>query len=236
MATRDGNLFGILGVKHDIGVDDWKVELALDRDPWTMTGFTPPAPPPAAHTSTQTFDCTKDSMLASPNMGAGKATRLPVGLWSGTKFRALIQFDLDWAHTPKKVVKAELLLDTAGQDVCAYGSSPQMYIDRVTGSWNEGSSGGDGPPWTFNTSNAVVYPGPSVTSSGRVTANVTNSQNAAVTIAMTTICRAWADGSPNRGIRLISTNEASTTRTIEFYSDEYSTSSRRPQLRVTYEW
>ena len=236
IASRDGVLYGILGVRHTIGVDDWTVDLTLDRDPWTMTGGTAPTPPPAAHTSTQTFDCSKDTLLASPNMGAGKSTRLPVGLWSGTKFRALIQFDLDWAHTPKKVIKAELLLDTAGQDACAYGSSPQIYIDRVTGSWNEGSSGGDGPPWTFNTSNAVVYPGPSATSSGRVTANVTNAQNAAVTIAMTTITRAWAGGSPNRGIRLMSTNENSTTRTIEFYSDEHGTASRRPQLRVEYEW
>ena len=96
--------------------NDWTVTLLLDRDPWTMTGSSQPVPPTPAKTTTQTFLCSKDALLASADMGAGKSTRLPVGYYSGTKYRALIQFDLDWAHTPKKVVLAELLLDTAGQD------------------------------------------------------------------------------------------------------------------------
>jgi hypothetical protein len=239
MAQQDGELFAILGVRQRVSVGDWSVELALDRDPWTMTGAgVPPVVPAPARKTTQTFLCDIDALLASPNMGAGKATRLPVG-WNGSvKFRALIRFQLAWAHTPKKVLEADLELDTAGQDVVAYGGSPQIQIDRITGSWSEGSSGGDGPPWTFNTQNAVVYPGPAVTSSGRVTLNVSSGENVALdNIGLTAITAAWAGGAANRGIRIISTNESSTSRTTEFYSSEYGGSStRRPRLRVTYEY
>jgi PKD repeat protein len=236
MAQMDGQLFCVMGVRHGVTLDEWTVTLLLDRDPWTMTGSSQPVPPTPARTTTQTFECSKDALLASPDMGAGKSTRLPVGYYSGTKFRALIQFDLAWAHTPKKVTLSELLLDTAGQDAVAYGSNPQIQIDRITGSWSEGGSGGSGPPWTYSTANAVVYPGPSITSAGRKLFNVTNNENTALTLAMTEITRAWADGSSNRGIRIISQDEGSSSRTIEFYSREHSTSSRRPQLRVTYEY
>lgn len=235
MVSLNGQLYAVIGIGHNVTLDGWELELALDRDPWTMTGSVPPVTPPTVKTRTQTFSCNADALLASPNMGAGKSTRHAVGLWSGTKFRALYKFGLSYADAPTKIVSAKLRLWTAGQDMCAYGSTPQVHVDRVTGEWSAGSYGGDGPPWMYSTTNAVVYPGPSCTSTGRRSANVTNNETTLVELDITAIVQAWANGSANRGVRIISQNESSTSRTIEFHSQE-SSSSRRPQLVVTYQY
>lgn len=236
MASLQGALYGILGIGHRVTLDGWEVELSLDRDPWTLTGTVPPVTPPVVKTRTQTFAVSKDALLASPNMGAGKSTRNAVGLWSGTKFRMLVQFDMSYASKPTKITSAKLRLWTAGQDMCGYGATPQVHVDRVTGSWSEGSYGGGGPPWVYSTTNAVVYPGPSCTSTGRRSANVPSGEQQLVELDITAIVSSWQQGSANKGVRVISQNESSTSRTTEFHTSESPTTSRRPQLVVTYQY
>lgn len=237
MAALGGGLYGILGVSHRVTLDGWQVELELDRDPWSLTGAgTPPVTPPVVKQRTQTFACSKDALLASPNMGAGRSTRNAIGLWGGVRFRGLFQFDLAYTDKPTRIVSAQLRAYTAGQDMCGYGGSPQVYVDRVTGSWSEGSYGNGGPPWMFSTSNAVVYPGPSCTTSGRRTQSVPSSEQTLVQLTITAIVQAWANGSANKGVRIMSTDEGSTSRTTEFHTSESPTTSRRPELVVTYEY
>lgn len=203
---------------------------------WEQAETPPPTeppvePPPDTHQETRTYAATKDTRAArtdgGSNYGSGTEGELPVGAWQGWRNRAFIDFaDIPWTKVVS-VDKCILNLDTSSQVNVGFGSSPKVKVQRVTESWSEGSSSSP------SSGNATVYPGPSMTSSGAVTKSITESENAAVSIDITAIARAWFGGSSQHGVGIISAGEDSTTYTTEFWSRENSTSSKRPSLSLT---
>lgn len=197
-------------------------------------------------TSTKTLTASADATVAlsGSNLGGGADAHLPVGLYSGFTYRSLAKFSLSWTGV-SKIVSARLYLRTSDQNHLAFGSTPRMKIQRLTTSWSEGSVSSDGAG-SWSGSNAVVYPGPSATSTDEVdTGTITRSENTWVSYDITGIVEAWApstvqahDGTPgggqtNNGLRLVSFDEASTSRTTEFYSRNGSTGD--PYIKLTYQ-
>jgi hypothetical protein len=164
--------------------------------------------------------------------GAGAEANSPAGAYQGWQNRILIGLTADFTGAVS-VVKAVLRLRTSTQDNVAFGTNPKVRVQRLTASWSEGSSS------TPSSSNAVVYPGPSATSTGEVTAAVTRSENATVDIDVTALVRAWApptaggSGATNYGIRIIGYTETNDAYTTEFGTDDNGTTSHRPQLILT---
>lgn len=187
-------------------------------------------PPPGTHQETRTYNATKDTRAAKDsggnNLGSGTEGELPVGSWQGWRNRAFIDFaDIPWS----KVVSVDeciLNLDTSTQVNIGFGSSPKVYVDRVTESWSEGTASSP------SGSNATKYPGPACSTSGRATKAVTGAENTAVSINITAIARAWFGGSAQHGVRIISAGEDAPKYTTEFWSRENSTSGKRPSLTL----
>jgi Carbohydrate binding domain len=194
-----------------------------------------PTPPPNTQQVVRVYNATKDSRAArtsgGSNYGSGTEGELPVGAGSGWRNRAFIDFTgINWSDV-QQLVKAEVTLRTSTQVNLAFGSSPKSIFKRITGSWSEGSASSP------SGSNALVYPGPSVTDSGSVSKSITRSQSTDVVIDVTAIVKAWApaaiggSGQTQRGIAIFSAGEDSTTYTTEFLSRE--ASSGKPVLRIT---
>lgn len=207
-----------------IPANEWVDEAPLPPDP-------PTEPPPATHVETRTYAATKDTRAAQTsggsNYGSGTEGELPVGSWQGWRNRAFIDFaDIPWSKVVS-VDKCILNLDTTTQVNLGFGSAPKVIVARVTASWSEGSLSSPG------SGNSTVYPGPSCTTSGQVTKTVTGSENAAVSIDITAIARAWFGGSAQHGVRIISAGEDSDKYSTEFWSRENSTSGKRPSLSLT---
>jgi len=197
----------------------------------------PPEPPviPPVNTQqvTRTYDCLKDARLAlsgSLEGGNGLDTTIPIGYINGTKNRAVLGFQsIPWTKVVS-VDKAELLLTVGSESCGAFGSSPKISVARLTGSFTEGTYD---VACGFGSSNAVVYPGPSVTSSGKVTASMPASSGSKKTIVITEIARAWFGGQKQNGLKLNSAGEDSGSYTTSIYSRHHGTVGNRPQLRLT---
>jgi hypothetical protein len=116
-----------------------------------------------------------------------------------------------------------------------FGSNPKVRVQRITTAWSEGTSS------TPSAGNAVVYPGPSRTSTGEVVASVTRSENATEDIDVTGLVNQWlpiaagGGGQVNRGLAIIGYTEASTSYTTEFDSDDFATAGSRPELIIVVE-
>lgn len=200
---------------------------------------TPPDPePPPTTRVTRTYAATKDSRLArtsgGANYGSGTEGQLPVGAGSGWRNRALVDFaSIPWGDVVR-VVSARLLVTTSSQVNVGFGSSPKVEVRRITGTWSEGSASSP------SGSNAVVYPGPSTTTTGAKQSSVTRSEGARVGLDCTAIVRAWAPkavegggGATKYGLALYSPGEDSTTYTTEFLSRETSGTASDPLLELT---
>ena len=187
---------------------------------------------------TRSVVSTKSALVARSNvgtyLGAGAATDLPVGLYSGYIYRSLVEFVPNFANVTK-LVSATLRLQTSTQVRIAFGSSPKVRVQRITTAWTEGTSS------TPSASNAVVYPGPSRTSTGEVVAAVTRSENATQDIDVTGLVNQWlplaagGGGQVNRGLAIIGYTESSTSYTTEFDSDDFATAGSRPELVIVVE-
>jgi len=193
----------------------------------------PIEPPPGTTTAVRTYACTKDARLAhssSLDAGNGTDTNLPVGWISPYRNRAVLGFAaIPWAGVVS-VDKAELLL-TVGSNSCgAFGGSPKVTVSRLTGAFSEGSYSAT---CGFGTSNAVVYPGPSSTSSGAVSKTISKTTGTDIVIDITTIVRAWFSGQSQHGLQIKSAGEDSSTYTTAFYSRHHGTTGNRPSLRLT---
>jgi hypothetical protein len=195
-----------------------------------------PEPPPTTRV-TRTYACTKDSRLhrtsGGAEYGSGTEGQLPVGYWSGTKNRALLDFaTIPWTDVVK-VVSARLLVTTSSQVNVGFGSAPKVEARRITGSWSEGSASSP------SSGNAVTWPGPSVTTSGAKQTAITRSENNREAVDVSSIVRAWAptaaggSAATKRGIALYSPGESSGTYTTEFLSRETSGSASDPVLELT---
>jgi hypothetical protein len=196
----------------------------------------PPIPPPDPwHTETRTYVATSDALIAltsgGSKYGAGAATTLPVGAWSGWTYRSLVQLPaIPWTKV-RRIASATLILTTSDQVRIGFGSSPTIELKRITGSWSAGSASSP------SGSNAVVWPGPAVT--GSVYANVSKSENATVRIRCDALVLPWAPpaiGGANaaqRGIALYP-GSGSGADTSEFWPVERG-GGARPTLELVLE-
>jgi len=233
----------VVGASVRITEAGWSFEFVttIPRAEWEQVEpppVIPPEPPPNPyHTETRTYIATSDALLAltsgGAQYGAGAADSLPVGVWSGWTYRGLIQFPtIPWTKI-RSVVSATLRLQTSSQVRVGFGSSPTIELRRITGSWSAGSSSSP------SGGNAVVYPGPSTTTTGLVRANVTTAQNAAVAIRVDAIARAWApaaaggSAAAQRGIALYP-GSGGGADTTEFWPVEKG-GSARPTLDLVLE-
>lgn len=190
----------------------------------------PPEPPAGTHRVTRYYDCIKDCRVAltssGAKYGAGAQTELPVGSYQDWRNRVFLDFDQINFGDVVTVEKCVLELDTSTQEFVAFGSAPKIAVKRVTEGWSEGTA------TSPSSSNATVYPGPSVSSSGVKTAQVSGSENAAANIDITAIGRAWQGGSVQQGVGLFSAGEDAPKYTTEFWGRAAGTTSRRPRLKL----
>jgi hypothetical protein len=193
----------------------------------------PIEPPPNTTTVVRTYACTKDARLAhssSLNAGNGQDINLPYGWISPYRNRVVLGFaSIPWSKVVS-VDKAELLCMTGAETCGAFGGDPKVVISRLTGSFSEGSYNVN---CGFGTSNAVVYPGPSITSSGAVTSPMPNNPNNSKSIDITAIVRAWFGGQPQHGLMIKSAGEDSSKYTGAIYSRHHGTVANRPSLKLT---
>jgi len=203
---------GLIGARLGVTPLGWRFRLAtlISRVAWedvTPEPPEPPIPPPDPwHVETRTYIATSDALVTltsgGAKYGAGAATSLPFGTWQGWTYRSLLKFPaIPWTKV-RAVQSATLKLQTSTQVRIGFGGSPKSDIRRITSDW---SAGGSSSP---SSGNAVVWPGPNTTSSGAVTGSFGTSQNAAKSIRVDAIVRAWApssaggSGAAQYGIRL----------------------------------
>jgi hypothetical protein len=190
---------GVIGATVGVTPGGWRWRLTsmisrLDWDAITPEPPEPEVPPPDPwHVETRTYIATSDALIAltsgGAKYGAGAASTLPVGSWSGWQYRSLVKFpSIPWSKV-RAVRTATLKVQTTTQVRVGFGSSPKCQVRRITGSW---SAGGASSP---SGSNAVVWPGPTTTSTGAVTSSLPTGQNAAKSITVTALARAWAPAS-----------------------------------------
>ena len=159
----------------------------------------------------------------SLNQGAGASDYNPWGTSGGYTFRTLIGFSYSLSGITA-IDKAVLWVRLSGQHYVAFGSDPTCYIDLITEAWSEGSSS------ALSTGNAVVYPGPSVSTSNRVTKHTGNAEGDWVGIVVTGLIRqAFASG-VFHGLRLIAPGSSSSD-VGEIYSDD---TTSEPYLDIDY--
>ena len=234
--TYEGDTWQVMSVQHDASASGWTVTITADVSQNAMAGSadpTPTDPPSTLTTSTATYTSTKSATVFEGGGGNGAGDYLPVGLYSGYKHRALIDFDVVWPANFDSVKKATLTLTTSGQAWVAFGSSPKFYVRKVTESWSEGTFNAAAPS-QYSSGNAVNWSNqPNSTATNAVLKSISTSTNNEITVDITDIAQAWHDDGVVRGVKLISNNEGSTTNTIEFWSDDAGTSSKRPKLTIT---
>lgn len=191
-------------------------------------------------TKTFTLACTADARLREPNQGAGASSALPVGLASGADYRSILKFAMpNWSGEGiRRITAAKVRLFHSTQVYVARGSSPRVKVWRVLSNWSEGSADG------LSSSNAVRWDNmPTRTASEEAdSGTLSTSDTATIDIGILTMARKWAPtsvesggGQTHYGVLLVAYDEASTTRTDEFWSSEYGTSGKRPVLILTVE-
>lgn len=227
----------------------WRLVTALSRVEWDSVSPTPPDPIPPNpsrpyHTETRVYACTRDTLLAltsgGSKYGAGASSTLPVGVWQGWTYRAVLGFATVPFGTPgaageiRAVKAARLNVRSSTQVRVGFGSSPKVKARRITASWSEGSSSSPG------SGNATVWPGPSTTSSGETTGTLPTGQNVEKDLTVTEIVRAWApaaiggSGAAQHGIALYEYG-SSTANTGEVWPRENGTAGARPELSIDVE-
>ena len=208
----------------------WSIALGtyVTAAEWTDAEVIPPDPPdpepPATQTVVRTYSVNRDSRAflssSGQKLGSGVEHELPVGAWAGGKNRAFLGFaTINWSDVVE-YVGCELRIFTSDQVNIGFGSSPKVRIKRVTGPWSEGSASSP------TTGNALVWPGPSVTSSGERVVDVSDDENDLQILSINNLARAWAptaaggSAAKNHGIAIYSYAENTESRTTEFYSRE----------------
>lgn len=197
--------------------------------------------------ATKDFACSKEQSVADfsgSNRGNGNDDHAPIGLWSGTVFRELLQFDHDWTGV-YQITKAELVLTRTGGVHVGIGGAPKIVGRRNTEGWSR--DGGSENSWSAA---AATHYGnqPASTSTGAASLLLpATSAGGTTKLDVTDIIEALApatvlrrDGTPgggatntNRGIKLLSDDEGTNNRTCEFYSMR-APAGKRPFIRLTY--
>lgn len=233
LVTFEDDIWQVMTVSHDVsgGGSDWTVTItaditqsliAGDEDPPTTTD---PDPTPGTRTITRTYTSAKSGVGYRSSGGAqygnGADGYLSVGYYQGTRARSFIAHPtINWASDFPgfiRVKNATLDLRTSGQVRVAFGSHPKVYAQRITQAWTQGST-------TYpNDANggALTWPGPSRTSTGQTLRSLTRATDKDVSLNVTDIVQAEHDSGNQYGVALISANEASSSNTTEFYSDDH---------------
>lgn len=214
---------GVIGATIAVTANGWRWQLVttVPRVQWDDVAPIPPEPPIPPpdpwHVETRTYIATSDALLAltsgGAKYGAGAATSLPVGGWQGWTYRSCAKFPTIPFTKVRAVRSATLGLRTTTQVRIGFGSNPKLELRRITSSWSAGSSSSP------SSGNAVVWPGPSTTTSGAKTSTMPGGQNVDKAIDVTAIVKAWGPTSiggsaaPQYGIELreISGSETYTT-------------------------
>jgi hypothetical protein len=214
---------GLIGATVGISPAGWRFQLVtmISRVEWDSLEPEPPIPPIPPpdpwHTETRTYIATSDALLAltsgGAKYGAGAAATLPVGGWQGWTYRSCIKFpSIPWTKV-RALKTATLQLRTTTQVRVGFGSNPKAELRRITESWSAGSASSP------SSGNAVVWPGPSTTTSGAVTSPLPSGQNVDKSIRCDAIVRAWApssiggSGAAQNGIELRETGNIDNTTT-----------------------
>jgi hypothetical protein len=233
----------IIGGSVGVTANGWRFQQVsmIPRAEWDEAEpppIQPPIPPPATyHTETRSYIATSDALLAltsgGSKYGAGAASTLPVGAWSGWTYRSLLAFPAIPFGGLRRILSATLRLRTSTAVRVGFGSSPTIELHRITGAWSAGSSSSP------SGSNAVVWPGPAVASTA-VRSNLTTSQDTAVAIGgILPLVLPWAPTSlggtlaPQRGLALYP-GSGSGADTSELWPVERGGTSR-PQLDLVVE-
>jgi hypothetical protein len=230
-----------LGLSVSVSEAGWTAAVLcyVSSSEWIIN-VTPPPPdvptPPATQQVTRSYTSTKSARVSLTNTGAkygaGAELANPAGYWDGWQNRMLVEFPTLNLADALEVVSATLRLRTSDQSNVGFGSTPKVRVQRITTSWSEGTSGSP------SGSNAVIWPGPTRTATHEAVKSVTRSELAQVDIDVTAIVKDWApaaaggSGIANRGLAIIGYSETSLAYTSEFCSDDYGTSTYRPQLIV----
>lgn len=195
--------------------------------------------------ATKTWNVSKDTLLADNGtaLGGGADPHLPVGYWSGYRFRAAIDFTLDWTGVTK-ITSAVLWLKTTSQVHVGFGSDPDIYVERITsGEFTENSaksSADGGSGWSTSASN---FDDVTSTTTGRATKDVTTAESTWISVDVTDMIEAVAPASVKKrdgtagggasfyGFLLKPVNDSDSSETTEFYGQE---SSADPYIVLTY--
>jgi hypothetical protein len=169
----------------------------------------------------------------------------PVGLSStgtGYTWRPILKFNLDWTDVAQ-ITSARIYLRMTGGEHTGLGANFNMTFALVTGTFSQSGSGDGENLWSSSVSpkrsTEPAVSGTYVVSTG----STARSYNTWFSWDITSIVERWAPstvkmsgGSPgpgtaNNGIRIISSNEASSSVTSEWYSKE---SAYDPYIVLTY--
>jgi hypothetical protein len=221
--------------------DDWQLSVGLDRTQMSIAAPPidpdPPNPiPPTTATVTDTFLCDRSAYVVLTTgglqAGNGASVDLLVGLLGdGNKSRGLVRFGLTWRGKVVSVASAKLRL-RGGQTTCsAYGGSPSFRVLRNTSGWSAGTYA---TRCSFASGNAVVWPGPSVTTDSEVTKAGPKAEGQLAEIDVTGMARDWAAGAANYGVQLRGASEGSSGNRAPLWSKQAGASGDRPTLVVTY--
>lgn len=232
-----GKVYQVLELSWSAAPDSWTVQLHLDATQTAIAGKpdVPPPPPVYRKRATLTVTANADGYAVRTsgglNAGNGASGNVLVGrLADGHLCRAFLGFPTQtFLGTNRRVVSAELRVTTNRGGCMTWGSSPKVLVQRVVGTWSQGSHA---TACSFTTSNALHYPGPDRTSSGQVTSTIPAADSRLVKIRIDAIAQAWLDGSAQRGVALLGASESSSANRAAFDAS----GSGRAQLVLTYEY
>ncbi len=183
--------------------------------------------------ATTTWNVSKDSRVAYRTSdgweaGSGVSDGLPVGQYSGYRYRTLLGFSYSFSGMVE-ITSAILNIKTSSQIHVAFGSDPDIIVKKLTGSFSEGSSD------ALSSSNAVTWANqPGSSSTDQATKDVTTSEGTWVTIDITTMIEnIRAAGATFYGLQIRANDETAAADVTEFYSSEFGTS-HDAYISVTY--
>ena len=170
--------------------------------------------------ATVTWNVNKDARIGvsgSYEAGEGKGDFAAFGYYSSYKFRALLGFSSSFSGMVS-ITSAVLHVTTGGTGGnVESGSNAACYVYRITTSWSEGtatslsSTNGGGVTWANQ---------PSVTSTNRVSWDITNSNNTADSVDITGIVRDAFAANSFLGVELRSQDETDASYTHEIKTRE----------------
>ncbi len=180
--------------------------------------------------STVTWNVSKDARIATSggsSSGAGASDFNPMGLYSGFLYRTLLGFSYSFSGMVS-ISSAVLWMKSSTQNYVAFGSDPDILVQRLTQTWSEGTS------VALSGSNAVEWANqPSAVSANEATQDVTTSESTWDSVDITGIIQDAFAAGVFYGLRVRVVDETTSTDVWEIYSREQSTAND-PYIVVTY--